>query len=166
MSYLDTCIIIAYGFAEEPNHEKAEKLVQKGKTLGDFCASPFSLVELCCVLSRKIKSYCLPPWIEKLSDDEIKLMVTVDYLLKRLDARIPADISTLKNWNNIELFHIFFDTMELAQQIRLRGAGDTVHMAYVKKFKDEGFVKSLMTLDPGILCKKDEIEKLIEVKLL
>ena len=29
MAYLDTCVIVAYGFEENPNHEKAVKLGEK-----------------------------------------------------------------------------------------------------------------------------------------
>lgn len=166
MSYIDTCIIIAYGFNEERNHDQAEKLVQKGRAFGSFYASPFSLVELFCVLSRKNRSYSLPSWIEKLSDEKTKLEATVIYLLKLLDAKIPSDNPLLKDWNNFKLFHIFLETMQIAQRIKLAGTADTLHIAYIKKFKDEGLVKYFMTMDPGLSCKKDEIERTTEIKLL
>ena len=37
MSYLDTCVIIDYGFKEEENHTSAEKIVEEAKTRRFLC---------------------------------------------------------------------------------------------------------------------------------
>lgn len=166
MSYLDTCVIIAYGFEEEENHDSAEKIIQKGINYGCFCVSTFSIVELFCVLSRKTKNYRLPPWIEKLADEETKIELTVRYLLKKLNAKILPDNSSLANWSDIDFFHIFLDAMRCAIQMKLKGTGDTVHIAYVKKFRDEEKIQYFITIDPDMNAKKTAIEQTAKIKLL
>lgn len=49
------------------------------------------LVELYCVLSRNIHKYRLPPGIEQIANERVKLGVTVSYLINSLNISIPSD---------------------------------------------------------------------------
>ena len=165
MSYLDTCVIIAYGFKEEQNHLTAEKLVKKAKTHGDFYASTFSLVELFCVISRKHQNYHLPSHIEILTDEETKVESIVLYL-KLLNLKIPSDTPVVEDWEDTKIFQTFLEKTKIAYQTKLKGTNDTLHVAYVKKFYEKGLLKYLVTLDPDMNLKKDVIEKTANVSLL
>jgi predicted nucleic acid-binding protein len=47
MFYIDTCVIIAYGLKDDPNHEKAVNIIEKMKKINDmskFFTSTLTLV--------------------------------------------------------------------------------------------------------------------------
>jgi predicted nucleic acid-binding protein len=93
-----------------------------------------------------------------LTDEETKVESIVLYLLKRLNLKIPSDNPSVKDWNYVIIFNIFLGALNIANQTKLR-TNDTVHIVYVKKFKDLGLVKCFATLDEDIISKKAKLKK-------
>jgi len=157
MYYLDTNVIIAYGFKEETHHKIARKAIEELK--GPFCISAWSLVELATVLSRQTKvRYRFPPEIEQLAQapgDKIDL--TIRWLLKKLNVKriLPDSGELLKDRDyNTEVTIEHLKAIDLALKMAFQhivGAGDIMHFVYMINYGVEDFV----TLEDKIEKSKD-----------
>jgi len=165
MAYLDTNVIIAYGFDGDPNHEKAVSIIEGGRSVGEFYGSTFTLVELFCALYRNIQKYRLPPGIEQIVDERSKVRVTVSYLLYNLNIHMFSDESRLMDLDNLKSFHVFYEAIHLAQKIKLRTL-DMLHLAYANQLAKKNIIDYFITLDSAIVEKKGEIEESIGVKVV
>lgn len=157
MSYLDTCVIISYGFENDRNHDEAVKLIKEIKSDGRFYSSTLTLTELHCVLSRRMHQYRLPPGIEQIADEGVRLKAVVLYLLQILDITIPPDDPGVIDLGKFKLFHRFYESIQLAKDVKLKTL-DTMHLAYANQLKNKGNVKNFVTLDKEILKNKEKIK--------
>lgn len=158
MRYMDTHVILAYGFEKDPNHEKAVELVDK--SIGDPFTSPYTLVELYCTVSRKIDRYYIPGFDFLEIDDETKARVIVEYSIRLLGLRICADDISAKRIKelDVDIFSAYLDAISLAPRLRMP-TGDTIHIVYASRFHNGQKAKSLLTLDSHFHERKDAIEK-------
>jgi len=157
MYYLDTNVIIAYGFREEAHHKIARKAVEELR--GPFCISAWSLVELAAVLSRQTKvRYRFPPEIEQFAQDpRDKIDLTIRWLLKKLNVEriLPDRGDLLRDHDyNTEITIEHLKAIELALKMAFRhivGAGDIMHFVYMINHG----IKDFMTLEDKIEKSKD-----------
>jgi len=144
MYYLDTNVIIAYGFREEVHHKIAKKAVNNLK--GPFCISAWSLVELAAALSRQKKmQYKFPPEIERIAQTPTdKVELTIRWLLKKLNIQkiLPDQGKLIKDFSTeITVEHL--EAIKLALKIAFQhmiGAGDIMHLTYMLNHGIKNFV--------------------------
>jgi len=168
MFYIDTCVIIAYGLKDDPNHEKAVNIIEKMKKINDiskFFTSTLTLVELYSALSRNIQKYKLPPGIEEITNDKTKLRGTIAYLLQLLPVHIFPDDSKLVSLDNLKLFNKFSEAISLSIKLKLKTL-DLLHIAYATQLAKQNFIRFFITLDSEILNKKDIILKATGIKII
>ncbi len=76
MAYVDTNIVIAYYFREDPNHRKAAKVVEVLRKEGkEMIISPLTLTELHSIFSRRSGTYALPPRIRAIAYEKLKIYI-------------------------------------------------------------------------------------------
>jgi predicted nucleic acid-binding protein len=166
MSYLDTCVIIAYCIDGDPQHDKAVNIVEKLKKNGNkLYASTLTLVELYSVVSRNIQKYKLPPGIEELTNHRSKLRATIAYFLQLLSLHILPDEAKLIDLDHLKLFHKFSDAIDLAAKLKLRTL-DLLHLAYACQLATEKLIKFLATFDLEILKNKEAILEDIGIEVI
>jgi predicted nucleic acid-binding protein len=168
MFYLDTCVIIAYGLKEDPNHEKAVNVIEKMKKINGMskiCTSTLTLVELYSALSRNIQKYKLPPGIEEIVNDRIKLRATVAYLLLLLSVHIFPDDSELSSLDGLRLFSKFSGAISLSIELKLKTL-DLLHIAYASELAKQKSIRFFITLDSEIISKKDIILKVTGIEIM
>ena len=166
MSYLDTCVIIAYCIDGDPQHSKAVNVIEKlRQNVNGFYASTLTLVELYSVLSRNIQVYKLPPGIEELTNRRSKLRVTVTYFLQLLSINISSDEAKLTDLDSLKLFYIFPEAMDLATKLELKTL-DLLHMAYASQLAKKKLIRFFVTFDSEILDNKEVILKNIGIEVI
>jgi predicted nucleic acid-binding protein len=128
---------------------------------------PYSLtlVELYSALSRNIQKYKLPPGIEEIANDRIKLRRTVAYLLQLLSVNIFLDDSELLSLDGLRLFSKFSEAISLSIELKLKTL-DLIHIAYASKLARQKSIRFFITLDSEIISKKDIILKVTGIKIM
>jgi predicted nucleic acid-binding protein len=164
MSYLDTSVIIAYCVEGDPHHNKAENIVEKLRQ-NKFYGSPITLVELYSVISRNIQRYKLPPDIEEIANHKIKLLVTVKYFLQLIPIHLTSDEAKLRDFEQLKLFHKFFDAIELADKLKLRTL-DLLHIVYAAQLAKKELIKYFVTFDYDFFDKKEAILENTKVEVI
>jgi predicted nucleic acid-binding protein len=165
MSYLDTCVIIAYCIDGDPQHSKAVNTMKKlGLKADKFYASTLTLVELYSVVSRNIQKYKLPPGIEELTNYRSKLQATITYFIQLLSLHILSDEAKLIDLGHLKLFCKFFDTIDLAIKLKLKTL-DLLHLAYARQLAAKNLIRLFVTFDSQILKNKDAILKDIGIEV-
>jgi predicted nucleic acid-binding protein len=168
MSYLDTCVIIAYCVDGDPNHGKAVNIVERLRRVigaNEFYASTLTLTELYSVLSRNIQSFRLPPGIEELVDYKTKLRLAVAYLLQLIPLHIISDEAKLADLDCWKIFNKFFEGINLAFKLKLKTL-DLLHIAYASQFMEKGLVKFFVTFDSEILENREAILEGLGIEVL
>jgi predicted nucleic acid-binding protein len=155
MSYLDTSVIIAYCVKGDPHHNKAVNIIEKLREY-KFYGSPITLVELYSVISRNIQRYVLPPGIEEVTNHKSKLLITVKYFLQLIPIHLISDEAKLRDFDQLKLFHKFFDAIELADKLKLRTL-DLLHIVYAGQLAKKRLIKYFVTFDSDFLDKKEII---------
>jgi predicted nucleic acid-binding protein len=108
------------------------------------------------VISRNIQRYNLPPGIEEIANHKIKLLITVKYFLQHIPLNLISDKAKLRNFDQLKLFHKFFDAIELADKLKLRTL-DLLHIVYAGQLAEKGLIKYFGTFDSDFLDKKEII---------
>jgi predicted nucleic acid-binding protein len=165
MFYLDTNVILSYTHKTEALHWQAKSLIENLE--GKFYASPFSILELFCVVSRNIGKYKLPlPHFRRLRESE-KVKTVVENAIRSLNLTVCSDDAVNKEieWLSAEVFSRYFDAITLAPKVKLR-TGDTLHVGYAGKLKKEGKIEYIVSLDDDFQKKEDLIENETGIKLL
>ncbi|MEM1610096.1 MAG: type II toxin-antitoxin system VapC family toxin [Sulfolobales archaeon] len=165
MAYVDTNVIIAYGFEDDPNHDKATSLVERYRGAGEFYGSPLTLVELYSSLHRNIQRYRLPQTIMQLSDERIKVKSIVQLLLRSLDIKIFPEDCTVESVDNFKIHRIFNEAVQLVHRIRLRTL-DLLHVVYAKLLAERGLVRYFITLDSDIIKRRREIHEVAGLNIV
>jgi predicted nucleic acid-binding protein len=150
MYYLDTNVILSYTHKTEALHWQAKSLIENLK--GEFYASPFSILELFCVVSRNIGKYKLPlPHFRRLRESE-KVKTVVENAIRSLNLTVCSDDTTNKEigWLGVKMFARYFDSIALAPKVKLP-AKDILHVAYASQMKNEGKIKYILNLTPANL---------------
>jgi len=83
----------------------------------------------------------------------------VEQILKDLSPVVVKDEPQIKKFNEIEAFHIFREVIDHAHDLKLRTL-DLLHIIYALNLARKGLLDSLITLDEGIMEKKDILEEL------
>ena len=166
MAYVDTNVIISYTFSGDRDHARAVTLVERVRKHSKLYASPLTLVELYSVLLKKMHMYKLPPEAEALSRVDSKLRYLVTYILNLLDVSIVDDIPQLSTVENVNVFHIFSDAIQLIiNKIKLNSL-DIIHLAYATRLTRDGIIKYFITFDKEILSERSNIEKVTGIKVI
>jgi len=166
MFYLDTDVILAYNYETEVQHWRAVNLIEKIEG-SKFYASPFSILELCCTVSRDINKYKLPSPTFRKQKEEIKVKMAVEYAIRSLNLTVCSDDTANKEmeWLGAKVFSRYFDAIKLAPKAKLR-TGDTLHVAYACQLKKEGKIEYIVSLDNDFQEKEVLIENETGIKLL
>ncbi|RLG35129.1 hypothetical protein DRN97_00685 [Methanosarcinales archaeon] len=165
MFYLDTNIILSYTHKTEELHWQAKNLIENLE--GKFYASPFSILELYCVVSRNIGKYKLPlPHFWRLGENK-KVKTVVENAIRSLNLTVCSDDTANKEieWLSAKVFSIYFDAIRLASKVKLR-TGDILHVAYACQLKKEGKIEYIVSLDDDFQKKEELIENETGIKLL
>ncbi|MGB2843059.1 MAG: type II toxin-antitoxin system VapC family toxin [Halobacteriota archaeon] len=167
MFYLDTDVILSYSFATRGDeHLRAVNLIEKIEG-SKFYASPFTILELCCTVSRDINKYKLPSPTFRKQKEEIKVKMAVEYAIRSLNLTVCSDDTANKEmgWLGIKVFSRYFDAIKLAPKVKLR-TGDTLHVAYACQLKKDGRIEYIVSLDDDFQKKGESIERETGIKLL
>jgi len=62
----------------------------------------------------------------------------------------------LRDFDQLKLFHKFFDAIGLADNLKLRTL-DLLHIVYAGQLAEKKFIKYFVTFDSGFLDKKEAI---------
>jgi predicted nucleic acid-binding protein len=166
MLYLDTNVIIAYCIDNDPDHNRALNIIETlRQNKNKFYASTLSLVELYSVVSRNIQNYRLPPGIEELTDERIKIRTTIAYFLKLLSLHILSDEAKLIDLNHLKIFYEYFNAIKLAPLLKLKTL-DLLHIVYAQELVTKKFIKAFITFDKEIMKKKDLILKTLKIEII
>ena len=166
MFYLDTDVILSYSFATRGDeHWRAVNLIEKIEG-SKFYASPFTILELCCVVSRNIGKYKLPFSSFRKLKEEIKVKMVIAHAIRSLNLTVCSDDTANEEmeWVGIKVFSKYFDAIRLAPKIRLP-TGDTLHVAYACQLKKEGKIEYIVSLDDDFQKKEELIENETDIKL-
>ena len=166
MFYLDTNVILSYNFETEKLHLQAVNLIEKIEG-SKFYASPFSILELYCTVSRTIGKYKLPfPRFRKLKE-ELKVKMVIEHAIRSLNLTVCSDDTANKEieWLSVKVFSRYFDAIRLAPKVKLR-TGDLLHVAYACQLKNEGKIEYIVSLDDDFQKKEGSIERETGIKLL
>ena len=166
MFYLDTNVILSYNYETEKLHWQAVNLIEKIEG-SKFYASPFSILELYCTVSRTIGKYKLPfPRFRKLKE-ELKVKMVIEHAIRSLNLTVCSDDTANKEieWLSAKVFSRYFDAIKLAPKAKLR-TGDTLHVAYACQLKKEGKIEYIVSLDNDFQEKEGSIERETGIKLL
>jgi len=166
MFYLDTDVILSYNFETEKLHLQAVNLIEKIEG-SKFYASPFSILELYCTVSRTIGKYKLPfPRFRKLKE-ELKVKMVIEHAIRSLNLTVCSDDTANKEieWLSVKVFSRYFDAIRLAPKVKLR-TGDLLHVAYACQLKNEGKIEYIVSLDDDFQKKEGSIERETGIKLL
>jgi len=166
MFYLDTNVILSYNFETEKLHLQAVNLIEKIEG-SKFYASPFSILELYCTVSRTIGKYKLPfPRFRKLKE-ELKVKMVIEHAIRSLNLTVCSDDTANKEieWLSVKVFSRYFDAIRLAPKVKLR-TGDLLHVAYACQLKKEGKIEYIVSLDDDFQKKEGPIERETGIKLL
>jgi len=166
MFYLDTDVILAYNYETETQHWRAVDLIERIEG-SKFYASPFSILELYCTVSRTIDKYKLPfPRFRKLKE-ELKVKMVIEHAIRSLNLTVCSDDTANKEieWLSVKVFSRYFDAIRLAPKVKLR-TGDLLHVAYACKLKTEGKIEYIVSLDNDFQKKEVSIERETGIKLL
>jgi predicted nucleic acid-binding protein len=160
MAYVDTSIVIAYYFREDPNHGKAAKVIDiLKKENREMIISPLTIIELYSVLSRKSEEYALPPRIRAVDNEKLRIRILVNHVIKDMKLRIVDDEPRVEQINKTKLFHIYQKAIKYAVDLKLKTL-DLLHIAYATLLAGKGLVNVFTTLDNEILAKGYLLEKL------
>lgn len=165
MFYLDTNIILAYTHKTEELHWQAKFVIENLE--GKFYASPFSILELYCVVSRNIGKYKLHlPYFRRLRENE-KVKTVVENAIRSLNLTVCSDDTANEEieWLGVKVFSKYFDAIRLAPKVKLP-KGDTLHVSYAFQLKNEGKIEYIVSLDKHFQEKKELIENETGIKLL
>ena len=166
MFYLDTNVILSYNFETEgEEHWRAINLIENLE--GKFYTSPFTILELYCVVSRNIGKYKLPlPHFRRLRENE-KVKTVVENAIRSLNLTVcPDDVANEEiEWLGVKVFSKYFDAIRLAPKVKLR-TGDILHVAYACQLKKDGKIEYIVSLDKDFQEKKELIENETGIKLL
>lgn len=166
MYYLDTHLILSYNYETEEQHWIASDLIDNIE--GKFYASPFTILELYCTVSRNLGKYKLPfPSFRKL-EEKIKAKMVIEHAIRKIDVTICSDDIANEEieWIGISMFSKYFDAIKLAPKVQLP-TGDTLHVAYACQLKKEGKIKYIVSIDFHHFHKKKKlIERETGIKLL
>lgn len=163
MAYVDTNVVVAYGFKNDPNHQNARKIIDKLRSQ-NLISSPITLVELYSVLSRRHDQYKPPPELKKLKADRL-IYGLARYLCSLMNLKILPDTPKLDRLDELSIYHIYSRAIKLAPELSLKTL-DLFHLAYATKFHEDGLVDVFATLDREILEKKDIIEMRLGIKII
>ncbi len=166
MFYLDTNVILSYNFETEKLHLQAVNLIEKIEG-SKFYASPFSILELYCTVSRTIGKYKLPfPRFRKLKE-ELKVKMVIEHAIRSLNLTVCSDDTANKEieWLSVKVFSRYFDAIRLAPKVKLR-TGDLLHVAYACQLKNEGKIEYIVSLDDNFQKKEGPIERETGIKIL
>lgn len=166
MFYLDTDVILAYNYETEVQHWRAVNLIEKIEG-SKFYASPFSILELYCTVSRTIGKYKLrSPRFRELKE-EIKVKMVIEYAIRSLNLTVCSDDTANKEmeWLSVKMFSRYFDAIKLAPKVKLR-TGDLLHVAYACQLKNEGKIEYIVSLDDDFQKKEVSIERETGIKIL
>jgi predicted nucleic acid-binding protein len=166
MFYLDTNVILSYNYETEKLHWQAVNLIEKIEG-SKFYASPFSILELYCTVSRTIGKYKLPfPRFRKLKE-ELKVKMVIEHAIRSLNLTVCSDDTANKEieWLSVKVFSRYFDAIRLAPKVKLR-TGDLLHVAYACQLKTEGKIEYIVSLDDDLQKKEGSIERETGIKLL
>jgi predicted nucleic acid-binding protein len=159
MAYIDTSVLVAYHFKEEERHQDAKSIVEELRKKGkQLFVSPLTVVELFSTISRNLPKYRLPSRLRRLSE-RTRIYILVEQILKDLSPVVVKDEPQIKKFNEIEAFHIFREAIDHAHNLKLRTL-DLLHIIYALNLARKGLLDSLITLDEGIMEKKDILEEL------
>jgi len=160
MAYVDTNIVIAYYFREDPNHRKAAKVVEVLRKEGkEMIISPLTLTELYSILSRRSGTYALPPRIRAIADEKLKIYILVNHIIEDIRLRLIDDEPHVEQVNKTKLFHIYRRAIRYVTDLKLKTL-DLLHIAYAILLASKGLVNVFTTLDDEILAKRHLLEKL------
>jgi predicted nucleic acid-binding protein len=160
MAYVDTSIVIAYYFREDPNHGRAAKVIDMLKKENrEMIISTLALIELYSTLSRKSKEYALPPAISAIDDEKLKVHTIVNHIIKDIGLRIIDDEPRVEQVNKTKLFHVYQRAVKYAVDLKLKTL-DLLHIAYAILLANKGLVHMFTTLDNEIIAKGYSLEKL------
>lgn len=169
MYYLDTNIVISYSYRTETDHLDAINLIDRIKDPNcNFYISPFSILELYCVISKNIDKFKLPPFSQfRHKTEEDKINFIIQYTINRLNLKICSENITSNEIEtlNANVFSEYYNAIKLAPNIKLR-ALDTLHIAYARRLKEEGAITYLVSFDAEIQKKKAQIEAETGVKII
>ncbi len=166
MFYLDTDVILAYNYETEVQHWRAVNLIEKIEG-SKFYASPFTILELYCAVSRDIGKYKLPFSSFRELKEETKVKMVIEHAIRSLNLTVCSDDITNKEveWLGIKMFARYFDCIALAPKVKLR-TGDILHVAYACQLKNEGKIEYIVSLDDDFQKKEGSIERETGIKLL
>ncbi len=165
MFYLDTNVILSYNFETEEQHWRTVNLINNLE--GRFYTSPFTILELYCVISRNIGKYKLPFPKFRRQNDKKKVKMIVEYVIRRLNLAVSSDSDEITDeieGLGIKMFSKYFDGIKLAPKVKLR-TGDVLHIAYACQMKNEGKIEYIVSLDEDFQKKKDLIENETDIKV-
>jgi predicted nucleic acid-binding protein len=165
MFYLDTNVILSYNHKTEALHWQAKSLIENLE--GEFYTSPFTILELFCVVSRNIGKYKVPfPHFRRLRENE-KVKTVVENAIRSLNLTVCSDDITNKEikWLGVKTFARYFDSIALAPKVKLP-AKDILHVSYAYRMKNEGKIRYIVSLDNHFQEKRDLIENETDIKLL
>ncbi len=167
MTYLDTSLIVAFGFREEVNHERARRCVEELLSKGEaFIISPFTLAELYAVLSRlsKVEYVPPPPFPRLFEGDEGRTELCVRYLLRLLRLKVAEDEATLESYAGKAMFKKFSEAINVSRKLAGRhrlGCGDLIHVSYAAQLGE-----ALATLDDRFGEVAEEILERLRVEII
>jgi len=165
MFYLDTNVILSYTHTTEELHWHAKNVIENLE--GEFYSSPFTILELYCVVSRNIDKYKLPlPHFRRLDEIE-KVKTVVENAIRSLDLTVCSDDVADEEieWLGVKVFSKYFDAIRLAPKIRLP-TGDMLHVSYAWQLKNEGKIEYIVSLDNDFQKKRDLIENETGIKMI
>ena len=166
MFYLDTDVILAYNYKTEVQHWRAVNLIEKIEG-SKFYASPFTILELSCAVSRDIGKYKLPFSSFRELKEETKVKMVIEHAIRSLNLTVCSDDTANKEieWLGVKVFSKYFDAIRLAPKVKLR-TGDILHVAYACQLKKEGKIEYIVSLDDDFQKKEELIEDETGIKLL
>jgi predicted nucleic acid-binding protein len=103
--------------------------------------------------------------MEEITNHKSKLLIKINYFLQLIPIHLISAEAKLRNFNQLKLFHKFFDAVELADKLKLRTL-DLLHIIYAGQLAKKRFIKYFVTLDSDFLAKIRVILENIGVEVI